>query len=591
MAMNKFIFLLVLSALFCGCASSPKPSGSSTVRSSYLSGKTDSAGTGTVSPASIVAAGGTVLAVPDRDQLKKNDLDQSVLALLERGSPESLRSAVALVNQDTRGMTDQNRIALALASELMKILYPLETVNWSEPSVPETNAYIGAIRSARKGAYDYSAGSSDFLSLVLPSLVLATLSTAGDYYPDAEVSLTKAYKMNPDSVLVLHLLALLAERQGKTAVAGGFDKQAWLLDSSCYPAGIGYCRYLISSANGALAFQVAQTLTGRYPASREITRLAAEAAFSTRDWSTADQYVLAALKAEPDNTTFLLMRVRILVERKDYLKANSLLDAFATTNRTNRDYLLLRSRVISEWNKNLVSSIAILQEAQKLYPDDSEVLLASAQICYQTGQSINGLFGRDFVNLVLQKDSSNQIALSLLTGDYINVKDWPNAVKCGEQLVALSPADDTRSLLLRAYIGSSQFSRAVTLARGMYNPPESTDELTSLYLKALISSGDTKTALSIISARMASASPSLKSILFYHESTIRTDLDERLSSLRSSLLSDPRNTESLFAMYGWYMDKKDYRKAQYYLKQVIALDPMNKTYGRLLSVLDDLLAR
>jgi len=581
---------VLLSGLY-GCASSPAASGAKQTQSAYLSGKTDTGGSETVSPAAVVGSGGTVLAVPTRDQLKKNDLDKSVLALLEKGSPESLRSAVSMINQDTRGMTDQNRIALALAFELMKILYPLETVSWSEPSVPETNAYIGALRSARKGVYDYSAGSADFLSLVLPSLVLSTITTAGDYYKDAEDSLSKAYGINPDSVLVLHLLALLAERQGNLSVAGGYYKQAWLLDSSCYPAGIGYCRFLIASANSSLALQVAQALTIRYPSSREITRLAAEAAFSTRDWAAADQYVLAALKAEPNDTTFLLMRVRILVERKDYLKANSLLDAFATTNRTNRDYLLLRSRVISEWNKNLVSAITILQEAQKLYPDDSEVLLASAQICYQSGQSINGLGGRDFVSLVLTKDGGNRLALSLLTEDYLDANDWTNAIKYGELLVSLYPAEDTRSLLLRSYIGASQSSRAVALARGMYNPPESSDELTSLYLQALIASGDTKTASSILSSRMAGASPALKSILYYHESTIRTDPDERLSSLRSSLLSDPRNVRSLFSMYGWYMDKKDYRKAQYYLKQVIALDPMNKTYVRLLSSLDDLLAR
>jgi cytochrome c-type biogenesis protein CcmH/NrfG len=39
------------------------------------------------------------------------------------------------------------------------------------------------------------------------------------------------------------------------------------------------------------------------------------------------------------------------------------------------------------------------------------------------------------------------------------------------------------------------------------------------------------------------------------------------------------------------MDKTDYRKAQYYLKQVIALDPANRKNTQLLATLDDLLAR
>ena len=48
---------------------------------------------------------------------------------------------------------------------------------------------------------------------------------------------------------------------------------------------------------------------------------------------------------------------------------------------------------------------------------------------------------------------------------------------------------------------------------------------------------------------------------------------------------------ALYAMYEWYFARTDYRKAQYYLKQVIALDPANRRYTQQLSKLDELLAR
>jgi tetratricopeptide (TPR) repeat protein len=598
MSKTPFVLLFFLSvfalSLSC-CASAPAAGraagGAGSGGTAKLSGKTDTADKETVSPSS-VTSGGTILAVPSREELKKNSFDSTVLGYLENGTPESLRSAVSLVNQDTHGMTDRNRVFLAVAAELMKILYPLEAVNWPMPAVPESDPWIGAVRSARLGVYDYNTGNADFLSLVLPSLVLVTGSAnAQGFAADAQAALVKAQSLNPRSVLSLRLLAVLASSQGKQSAADSLNKQAWELDSSCYPAGMDWSRALIRGGEGRKALDIATALASRYPASADIRRLAAEAAFATKDWNLADSYVLAVLKAEPDNASFLLMRVRILVERKEYLKANSLLDAFATTNRTARDYLLLRARVTREWTKNPVSASGFLQDAQRLYPDDPEVLLASAEICYQTNQPLNGQKGRDFVNRVLAAEPSNAVALALLARDYIGIKDWPAAVRTGELLVSSDPSAENRAILVRAYLGSGDAARALALSRALYSAGAPSDEVTTLYLDSLIASGDAKTAASIINGRLDAAVPHLKSVLYYYQSRIAPSSDVRLSSLRSSLLADPRNLDSLSAMYGWYMERKDYRMAQYYLKQVLALDPANKKYIELQKSLEDLLAR
>lgn len=578
--------------LFIGCTT--VHSGSSSQKNQSLvklSGISDTANSAAVSPAAVGNNAGTPLAVPTKEQLKKNNMDSAVLGYLETGSPDSIRMAVERINADSRGMTDANRIGLAVAGELMKTLYPAEPMNWSIPAVPETGSYIAAIRSAQMGVYDYNTGSNDFFSLVLPSLVLLISTTPGEYYTDAQVSLQKAASLNNKSVLPPYFLALIAERQGKISVADDFYKNAWNLDSSCYPAGIGYIQSLIRKGNGTAALDVSRILVSRYPDSVRFLQLCAESAFAMKDWNAADPYVLKVLKLEPANTTFLLMRARILVERKEYLKANSLIDAFGTTNRTDKNYLLLRSRVVREWNKNLVMATSILQEAQQLYPEDIDVLLSSAEVCYQASQTINSLSGRDFVTQVLKKDPANKTALSLLVSDYINGGEWQNAVKNGEQLVSMYPGDDSRALLLRSYLGSLQVERAVTLAKTLYSVPNPADEIVSLYLQALVESGDFRTASGVISARMNDSSSSFKSVLYYYESRLTSDSDRKLSSLRSSLLADPRNTLGLFAMYQWYLDKADYRKAQYYLKQVIALDPANKKYTQLLANLDSLLAR
>lgn len=568
-----------------GCAGVPDTAGNTPV--------TGMGGSGEQAPVheNALPGGGTPLAVPPRGESRKTSMDNTVLRYLEGGSPETIRRAVERVNSDSRGMTDQNRIALAVAGELMRILYPLETVNWPTPSVPDTDPYIQIIRSARTGTYDYSAGTSDFLSLVLPSLVLVTTPSREDFFTDAENALRRAADMNKKSVLPPYLQGLIAERRKDYASADRLYRTAWETDDSCYPAGMAYSRTLIRQGRGTEALTIARELSARYPASLEFVRLSADAAFSLQDWDTADSLILEVLKKEPRNAAYLLLRARILVERREYLNANSLLDAYATTNKTNKNYLLLRARVAREWNRNPAAATSFLQEAVRLYPDDQEVLLSTAAISYQTGMAIQNRSARELVTTVLSKDPGNRNALILLLTDYISSGEWSRAVRTGEQLVELDSSAVSRELLVKAYLGSGAASRAVRIARSLYNSSARTDSLTGLYLQALVETGDRRSAQAIISERMPTASSSLKSVLHYHESRMISDPDQQLSVLRSSLLADPRNGNALFAMYQWYFDRNDYRKAQYYLKQVIALEPMNRRYAELLTKLDELLAR
>lgn len=586
LSVNKIVFIaIIVIFLMTACASSPDSTGGTPV--------TGMGGSGEQAPVreNSLPGSGTPLAVPSRGDSRKTSMDNTVLKYLEGGSPETIHRAVERVNSDSRGMTDQNRVALAVAGELMRIVYPLETVNWPTPSVPDADPYIHSIRLARTGTYDYSAGTSDFLSLVLPSLVLITAPSREDFHTDAERALQRAAEMNKKSVLPPFLQGLIAERRRDYTAADRLYRTAWELDDSCYPAGMAYSRTLIRQGRGEEALAIARELSSRYPSSLEFVRLSADAAFSLQDWDTADSLILEVLKKEPRNADYLLLRARILVERREYLNANALLDAYATTNKTNKNYLLLRARVAREWNRNPAAATSFLQEAVRLYPDDQEVLLSTAAISYQTGMAIQNRSARELVTTVLSKDPGNRNALILLVTDYIASGEWSRAVQTGEQLVALDSSAASRELLVRAYLGSGQAGRAVRIARTLYRSSSRTDSLTGLYLQALVETGDMDTAQTIIAERMPTASSSLKSVLYYHESRMISDPDRQLSVLRSSLLADPRNGNALFAMYQWYFNRSDYRKAQYYLKQVIALEPMNRRYTELLTKLDELLAR
>lgn len=582
-------------ALVVSCASAPADQSGVTAGSegspARLSGKTDQKGGGEVTQAAAgTPGGGTPLTVPSREELGRNSADSAVVALLENGTPASLREAVSRVHADSRGMTDRNRVFLAVAGELMKILYPLETVDWQMPSIPSDDSWVQAIRSARMGVYDYNTGNADFLAMVLPSLVLFTSPSSRDFYPDAAVTLVSASARNARSPLPALFQGVISERSGDLSAAGSAYLAAWTLDDGCYPAGEGLVRVLLAAKDGARAWPVAKKMLDRYPDSIPMVKLYAEASIAAGEWETADTYVLRVLKEEPSNSAYLLLRARILVERKDYLKANSLLDAYATVDKTNRDYLILKARVMTEWNKNLVSAIGIVEDAARRYPDDTDIMLAAAELSYQTGKPVNAFSARDYVQKILASNPDNVGALTLLSNDYIRTASWPEALESTAALISLDDSAAALSVRLRALIGAGRFSDALPLSKRLYDAePDSIDSV-SWRIETLIGSGDASGALALVSARLGEASPALRSRLYYYRATLESNADARLASLRSSLLADPRNTDALFAMYDWYLERKDYRKAQYYLKQVIAISPGNGEYAKLLSNLDVLLA-
>ena len=88
--------------------------------------------------------------------------------------------------------TESEKTLLYVAAGIMRIVWPTEKITWEIPEIIQDNAYVGAINSAEKGVYDSSTGSMDFLTLVLPSLVLLTNNSRNDYYEDAKKALALA---------------------------------------------------------------------------------------------------------------------------------------------------------------------------------------------------------------------------------------------------------------------------------------------------------------------------------------------------------------------------------------------------------------
>ena len=523
--------------------------------------------------------------MPSSDELRRSQLDEAALASLELGTPDGIRAAVSRISYSA-GMSDLNRLILFLAAELMAVLYPLDRVTWDVPSVPDQDTYARIIRAAKQGIADFSGGEG-FFPLVLPALALFYATEASLPLDQMDSALARANGINPSSALPPWFRAEIAKRQGRQDDAAAFYRKAWALGGGgCYPAGLSYADSLIRAGDARSCLDIARAVLARYPSSLEAMRLCAESYAALGEWSNAEPYITSGLRADPSNADLLLLRARLLVERKEYLSASALLDSIAASSRTSKDYLLLKARIGREWNRNTASAAFYLQDALRLYPDDEAVQLAAAQVCYESGMTLNGKTGRDLVLQALERNPYNGEALSLLVADYISAFEWEAAVATAELFAASAPGDRSSLLLARAYSGSGQTGRALSIMRGLYSDNPSDEEIADIYLEALIDSGDSAQARRIIDSMMPNASPSMQSRLYYHLSRLQTDPAQELSALRSSLLTDPRNSSALFAMYAWYFRMGDYRRAQYYLKQVAAINPQNREYARLLSELE-----
>ena len=127
------------------------------------------------------------------------------------------------------------------------------------------------------------------------------------------------------------------------------------------------------------------------------------------------------------------------------------------------------------------------------------------------------------------------------------------------------------------------------LAQKAYNANRSSELITQTYVLASTQVLGRDESLKLIDSMMPSASSKIKSYLYYRKSYLERNEDASLADLRSSLIANPRNSDALFRLYEIYYDKKDYRKAQYYLKQVVAINPNDSSVRKLNEALTQLI--
>lgn len=589
--MQKRKAVLLISAFFAvtllisSCASSSKEKVPSEEKTSAAQKKSsEKKGSGAKDSIEVDSFEAVTLRVPDRPVNSYfTSINPEIVSLVETGSPESLREAVSLLHKaGSEEYSDAEKILLNICSELMKICWSSQSVSWEIPEITESNPYTGAVESARNGIYDSSTGNTDFLTIALPSLVLLTSDSRSDYYGASEDALLKALDLNVNSVLANYLMGHLRRRQKMFKESIAFFNRCANVTPLCFE--INYYKALscLDSGDSAQALEIGERLLSSNSQNVNLLQLCAEASYAQGNASNTEMYVSRVLQLEPENSRYVLFRVRLLVNRGDYIKASSLLDVYSRTNQTDREYLLLRAKLQKDWNKNNTAAISTMTQALALYPDDTEVIAFAARIASEANQSINGMSAYELADRILADDSSNLEALVISVNEMTKQNEWQKAYDLSKSLLGRSDCPKQMfSTHISICLSLKKNDEADQLATRLYKENPQDESIQEQYICMLVSFDRKTEGLALIQSLLPASNSRMKSFLLYEKSFFETSENAALNDLRSSLTANPRNKEALFRLYEIYYDRSDWRKAQYYLKQVVALNPSDRELLRL----------
>lgn len=516
-------------------------------------------------------------------------IDPAILKGVQNGSPESLREAMSLMRKKSLEFDDTEKVLAVVSAEIMKLVWPSEKINWEVPVVTDDNPYTGAISSVKQGVFDSSTGNVDFLTTLLPALVIMNNTSDISVLEPCETSLKAALELQEDSVLANFLMAKVYERKRGFENAEKYMALAYAASPKTTEINLAYSRILRN--NGKLA-EASQILNSIENTGNDIAVLKQNAyiAFDAGDYDSAELYVARVLQQTPNDLEFLLFRAKILVEKKDYIHAVSLLDVYARQDSSSIDYLVLRARVQLDWSKNTAAASETVEKAIQMYPDNIDALMFAARISSETDSPVAGKYADELAARVLEKKPGNQEAMTYALDGLIQRENWKEAYTASKNLIAsgnVSTAVVEKYVRVCLKLGKN--NEAYEYVKTKYEANPSDEVLLESYILAYSKVGNRDAVVKYIDSLMGSSSPKVKSNLYYRRSYLQLTEEKALADLRSSLISNPRNSDALFRLYELYYAKQDYRKAQYYLRQVVAINPNNSSFKKLNEALTKLI--
>lgn len=519
-----------------------------------------------------------------------NKIDLEILKEVEDGTPQSIKTAMAKFHKNKDEYTENEKLFIAVAGAIMQNVWTTEQIEFEVYPVSQDNPYIGAVNSSKNGVFDSSTGNVDFFATLLPTFVIFYSNKNQTILKLAEQSALNALVLNPNSTLANYIAGTIYKELKDYQKALDYFKVAYENSSGTTQICIAYADALNKNGKSELASTIMSTISGVSADDIRVLKQNAYIAYEKEDLVSAEEYVARVLQQTPNDLDFILFRAKIFIKKDDYIHAVSLLDMYQRQNDTSLEYLLLRATVQLEWSKNTNAATETVEKALNLYPDSEEALLLAARLSSITDYPVAGKYADDLAQLVLQKNPKNSSALIYALEGLMQRDDWEQAYKISNDLIKKDKvSSDVVYKHVSVCINQGKKNEAFDVANSFYNKNKDDELLIQAYVYAYTQINSRDSSLSLINNLTKNANQKMKSYLLFRRSFLQRTEDTILADLRSSLIANPRNSDALFRLYQIYYDKKDYRKAQYYLKQVVAINPNDSSIKKLNEALTQLI--
>lgn len=514
-------------------------------------------------------------------------IDEQIVLQVENGTPQSLKNAMQKIKKSEDLYEENEKVLISIATEIMKNVWPSQKITWEPVEANSENSYLGAINSAKQGFFDSSTGNVDFLSTLLPALVIVNPffnlnnPQASEILENCHNAIKNAMKMNENSILAKYLMAVYLVKNHKYEEALPYFKDSYDQSSDTDEIALGYADCLYKTGK----LQLAQEILNKFNLEEnniEVLKQKAYVSFDLKNYDDAEMYVAKVLQQNPNNLEFLLFRAKILVEKKDYIKAVSLLDVYARQDDSSLDYLILRTKIQLDWSKNTTAATETIEKALQLYPDNIEVLMLAAKISSLTDLPVAGKYADELTEIVFRKEPENTEAMTYALNALMQRENWNESYKiCKKIIDTQNFSSEIVTKFVQICFNLNKHSEAFDFSKTQLAKHPEDEDILKAYIFAYSKVGNRDVVLKYIDSLLPDASSKMKSYLYYVRSFLQITEDKSLADLRSSLSMNPRNSDALFRLYEIYYEKKDYRKAQYYLRQVVAINPNNNSIKQL----------
>lgn len=503
----------------------------------------------------------------------------------ERGCPSSLLSSLDIILSRNLTSSEFGRTMLNVNVTLLRALYPMVQPNLPPRDPPLIHIYSVIIREAERGIYTPPRqNSQDFLEYVLPFLAYYTPFSGRAFPPERYTTVLRdleiAAILNSNSVLPGYFSGFAHEQMGNLETAMAQYSLVWESFPEAFPAALGIVRIKNTQGRQEEATQFLYELSGLLPGNIEIKRHLAIAWYNSGNWAGAEALAAEILTHNSRDEVFLLMSAHTLVARRAFLEAQAPLDIYSSINPRNTLYRLLRARIQNEAFNNRDAAIGflrpVLNAPQPADPIYNAAAAYAARLLMGSFRPQEQTEGRELLTTLLSVPSPSHEAISLALEGAIWREDWAEAQTHVQRLVRERRACED---LLAAYTverARGNNTAAFSYARELFERDRTNEDGNIAYISALIAVGRRTEAAGMIDARLNGASGGAqKSRYYYLRSQTRNNEQQMMDDLRSSLFENPRNLNTIIALFEIFHQRNDERRAVFYLRQALALAPEN----------------